>query len=115
MTQEMRELLDEEINSALEAKDNERLLRVMARYHKATGDCQAKTSDRVKKLVEDSNTIRTHVEGLSASVGALQTVASGYKTEVERRKGAMILARALWVVATALASVIAYIIGKGGV
>lgn len=112
MTQEMRELLDEEINTALEAKDNERLLRVMARYHKATGDCQAKTSDRVKHLVEVSNATASDVKNLTSAVTTMQTLANSYRDERERKKGALIIARILWAVASGLLAVLTFIWGK---
>ena len=50
MTLEMQEMLEEEMESAEEANDKERIQRVMVRATLALVDCQRKTSERVKSL-----------------------------------------------------------------
>jgi hypothetical protein len=62
MTKELKETLDEEIKEALESGDEGRINRCTARYVRAIGDCNYKTSDRVKSLVNDLGVVSTQIK-----------------------------------------------------
>lgn len=68
MTKELKETLDEEIKDALESGDEARINRCTARYVRAIGDCNYKTSDRVKGLVSNIDAISTNLEKLSTDL-----------------------------------------------
>lgn len=65
MTKELKETLDDEIKDALESGDEARINRCTARYVRAIGDCNYKTSDRVKTLVNEVNNIGNTIKTLS--------------------------------------------------
>lgn len=50
MTKDLKDILDKEITDALDSNDEGRIFRCTARYIQAIGDCQYKTSDRVKNI-----------------------------------------------------------------
>ena len=68
MTKELKETLDDEIKDALESGDEARINRCTARYIRAIGDCNYKTSDRVKTLVNEVNNIGNTIKTLSSDL-----------------------------------------------
>ena len=67
MTQELQETLDKEIDEAIASNDDARIRRCTARYVKAIGDCQKKSSDRIKTIVQSVSTIETSIEPMKES------------------------------------------------
>jgi len=53
MTQELKNLLDAEMEAALESGDTDRIRDAVAHSTKALCDCQMKTADRVKVIASD--------------------------------------------------------------
>lgn len=76
MTLEMQEMLEEEMASAEEANDKERIQRVMVRATLALVDCQRKTSERVKKLEAKWDEKENKAKGAAMLWDVLKVLAS---------------------------------------
>lgn len=68
MTQELKMILDKEISDALESNDEGRINRCTARYIQAIGDCQQKTSDRVKATVKTVDSINRDISEIKTTL-----------------------------------------------
>ena len=79
MTKELKETLDDEIKDALESGDEARINRCTARYVRAIGDCNYKTSDRVKTLVTEINTIGSTIKTLSQDLEPMKKSHNKFK------------------------------------
>ena len=112
MTIEQKEMLDEEIETAMESGDENSLRRVMARYIMAIGDCQYKTSNRVKSVKGTVEDVLVDVMHIKAEMQPLKASHDLYMAECEQRKGVMWAARLIWVIVSACASVGAFILGR---
>lgn len=112
MTIEQKEMLDEEIETAMESGDENRLRRVMARYIMAIGDCQHKTSNRVKSVKSTVEDVQVDVAHIKSEMQPLKESRDLYMAECEQRKGAMWATRLIWVIVSACSSVGAFIIGR---
>lgn len=112
MTIEQKEMLDGEIKTAMESGDENRLRRVMARYIMAIGDCQYKTSNRVKSVKSTVEDVQVDVTHIKAEMQPLKASHDLYMAECEQRKGAMWATRLMWVIVSACASVGAFVLGK---
>lgn len=53
MTKEMKELIDRELDAALESGDAKQIDRAVINAQKAVADCQLKTAERVKVIALD--------------------------------------------------------------
>lgn len=107
MTAEMHEVLDREVADAVESGDNARIMRCMARYMTAMGDCQYKTADRVKSVKASVEHIREELIPLKASQRL-------YFEERMMRKGAAWAVRLMWGALAAAAAVAGWWLGNGG-
>lgn len=81
MTHELKMILDKEISDALESNDEGRINRCTARYIQAIGDCQQKTSDRVKSIKSTTerneqaiSEIKTELSPLKSSCDQFQSI-----------------------------------------
>lgn len=88
MTEELRATLDREMEDALETKDPLAIARAQSNATKALCDCQMKTSDRVKKIMEDHDNLvadakhtRKTVDELSTDTKTIKSVISQLKQE----------------------------------
>lgn len=68
MTQELKTILDKELSDALESNDEGRINRCTARYIQAIGDCQQKTSDRVKATVKSVDSINKDISAIKTTL-----------------------------------------------
>lgn len=112
MTQEMKQILDEEIETAIESGDENRLRRVMARYIMAIGDCQYKTSNRVKSVKDTVEDVQTDIGHIKEEIKPMKESHLKYQAELQQRKGAKWAIRIVWGVATTLAAAVAFIVGR---
>lgn len=58
MTTEMRDMLSNELQEALEKDDLKDAIKVLLRANEALVDCQCKTANRVKVLAQNQSTAR---------------------------------------------------------
>lgn len=112
MTIEQKEMLDEEIETAMNSHDEDRLRRVMARYIMAIGDCQYKTSNRMKSVKETTETVQVDVKHIKEEIKPMKKSHEQYQAELQQRKGAAWAIRIVWVGASALAAIAAFVIGR---
>ena len=70
MTQEMKELIDRELDAALESGDAKLIDRAVINAHKAVADCQLKTAERVKIIAADHPVLVEDVKEIKALVTA---------------------------------------------
>ena len=70
MTQEMKELIDRELDAALEAGDAKLVDRALINSQKALADCQLKTAKRVKIIADDHPVLVEDVKEIKALVSA---------------------------------------------
>lgn len=64
MTIEQQEMIDREYKDALRANDDQRILRAIGNATISLVDCQRKTSDRVKELIEKDHTFENDLEDM---------------------------------------------------
>lgn len=112
MTIEQKEMLDEEIETAMASGDENRLRRVMARYIMAIGDCQHKTSNRVKSVKDTVEDMQEDVSHIKEEIKPMKKSHERYTAECEQRKGAMWAIRIIWGIVGVGASVGAFILGR---
>ena len=70
MTQEMKELIDRELDDALDSGDAKLLDRAIINAHKVVTDCQLKTAERVKIIAADHPVLLADVKEIKAPVTA---------------------------------------------
>lgn len=70
MTQEMKELIDHELNAALESGDAKLVDRALINSQRALADCQLKTAERVKTIAADHPVLVEDVKEIKALVTA---------------------------------------------
>lgn len=68
MTQEMKELIDRELNAALESGDAKLVDRALINAQKAVADCQLKTAKRIKTIAADHPVLVEDVKEIKALV-----------------------------------------------
>ena len=68
MTKEMKELIDRDLEAALESGDPRAVDRAVINAQKAVADCQLKTSERVKVIAEDHPALVKDVKEIKAIV-----------------------------------------------
>lgn len=112
MTQEMKEVLDKEVEDAMESQDEARLRRCMARYIMAIGDCQYKTSARVKSVKTTVEGVQEDVGHIKDEMGPMKESHLLYRAEREQRKGVVWAIRLMWLLLCAAAAVGAFILGR---
>lgn len=112
MTIEQKEMLDEEIETAMESGDENRLRRVMARYIMAIGDCQHKTSNRVKSVKDTIEEVQEDVSHIKEEIKPMKKSHNRYTAECEQRKGAMWAIRIIWGLVGVVVSIGAFILGR---
>lgn len=88
MTIEQKEMLDEEIESAMASQDEPRLRRVMARYIMAIGDCQYKTSDRVKSVKASVEDVSEDIKHIKEEIRPMKKSHEQYQADRAERRGA---------------------------
>lgn len=74
MTKEMQELIDRELNAALESDDAKLVERALINSQRALIDCQRKTAERVKDLVARADATSQRVKGAQAILAILRYV-----------------------------------------
>ena len=70
MTKEMQELIDRELNAALESGDAKLVDRALINSQRALADCQLKTAERVKTIAADHPVLVEDVKEIKALVSA---------------------------------------------
>ena len=70
MTQEMKELIDRELDAALESGDAKLVDRALINSQRALADCQLKTAERVKTIAADHPVLVEDVKEIKALVTA---------------------------------------------
>ena len=70
MTQEMKELIDRELDAALESGDPKQIDRAVINAQKSVADCQLKTAERVKIIAADHPVLVEDVKEIKALVTA---------------------------------------------
>ena len=70
MTKEMQELIDRELNAALESGDAKLVDRALINSQRALADCQLKTAERVKTIAADHPVLVEDVKEIKALVTA---------------------------------------------
>lgn len=108
MTREQQEMIDREYNEAVAANDDKRILRAIGHATISMVDCQRKTADRVKDLVEKDRTIEDDIENMKYDITRVTKivkeehgpVVTEYKEGKLRAHGAVLLLKILgWVAA----------------
>lgn len=112
MTAELKEILDTEVDEAIASGDVDRQRRVTARYLKAIGDCNFKTSNRVKSIKETVEDLQNDVTDVKQDIVSLKKTQRQYSNECERRVGAVMLWRFIWAALCAGATVGAFFLGR---
>ena len=112
MTEELKSVLDKEIKDAMESHDEARLRRCMARYIMAIGDCQYKTSNRVKSVKSTIEGVQEDVGHIKEEIIPMKESHILYTAEREQRKGAVWIIRLIWFIVCTLASIGAFIAGR---
>lgn len=108
MTQELQETLDKEIDDAVESNDEGRIRRCTARYVKAIGDCQKKSSDRIKAIVASVNTIETNVVKLSTEIAPMKKSHEQFQEMMIEKRAMFKLLKWLKWIAAAVVGVIGW-------
>ena len=70
MTKEMQELIDRELNAALESGDAKLVDRALINSQRALADCQLKIAERVKTIAADHPVLVEDVKEIKALVTA---------------------------------------------
>ncbi len=70
MTKEMKELIDRELDAALESGDAKQIDRAVINAQKAVADCQLKTAERVKVIAADHPVLIADVKEIKQLVSA---------------------------------------------
>ena len=70
MTKEMQELIDRDLNAALESGDAKLVERALINSQRALADCQLKTAERVKTIAADHPVMVKDVKEIKALVTA---------------------------------------------
>lgn len=70
MTKEMKELIDRELDAALESGDAKQIDRAVINAQKAVADCQLKTAERVKVIALDHPVLVADVKEIKQLVTA---------------------------------------------
>ena len=70
MTKEMQELIDRDLNAALESGDAKLVERALINSQRALADCQMKTAERVKTIAADHPVMVEDVKEIKALVSA---------------------------------------------
>lgn len=68
MTKEMQQLIDRDLNAALESGDAKLVDRALINSQRALADCQLKTADRVKAIAADHPALVDDVKEIKALV-----------------------------------------------
>jgi hypothetical protein len=80
MTEELQHSLEMEMKDALRIEDAEHrhdaILTVLVHQNEALIDCQRKTADRVKTLVQERESVKERVKGAKLLIDALKLIAS---------------------------------------
>lgn len=74
MTAEMQKILDSELDDAMEANDEPRIMRVSARILSALMDCQRKTAERVKDHLVECDRLKQRFDGAKSLWAALRYI-----------------------------------------
>lgn len=72
MTKEMKELIDRELDAALESGDAKQIDRAVINAQKAVADCQLKTAERVKVIALDHPVLVQDVKEIKQLVTAAE-------------------------------------------
>lgn len=80
MTKEMQELIDRELNAALESGDAKLVDRALINSQRALADCQLKTAERVKTIAADHPVLVEDVKEIKALVSAAHRKPKVYST-----------------------------------
>ena len=75
MTKEMKELIDRELDAALESGDTAAVDRAIVNAMKASNDCQYKTGDRMKVIAADHPILVNDVKEIKSLVAAAKRTA----------------------------------------
>ena len=70
MTKEIQELIDRDLNAALESGDAKLVERALINSQRALADCQLKTAERVKTIAADHPVMVEDVKEIKALVSA---------------------------------------------
>ena len=70
MTKEMQQLIDRDLNAALESGDAKLVDRALINSQRALADCQLKTAERVKTIAADHPVLVEDVKEIKALVTA---------------------------------------------
>jgi chromosome segregation ATPase len=84
----------------------------MARYIMAIGDCQHKTSNRVKSVKDTVEEVQEDISHIKEEIKPMKKSHNRYTAEREQRKGAMRAIRIIWGIVGVGASVGAFILGR---
>ena len=80
MTEELQHSLEMEMKDALRIEETDRrhdaILTVLVHQNEALIDCQRKTADRVKTLVQERESVKERVKGAKLLIDALKLIAS---------------------------------------
>ena len=119
MTREQQEMIDREYNEAIAANDDKRILRAIGHATISMVDCQRKTSDRVKELVEKDHTIENELENMKYDLRHVTKVVNDehgpvvteYKESKLRASGAVLLLKVLgWTAAAGGSGLIGWLL-----
>lgn len=108
MTREQQEMIDREYTEALQANDDKRILRAIGHATISLVDCQRKTSDRVKDMIERDRTFENSLEDLRHDLRRVkktvnedhEPVITEYREGKLKASGAVLLLKVLgWVAA----------------
>ena len=108
MTREQQEMIDREYTEALQANDDKRILRAIGHATLSLVDCQRKTSDRVKDMIERDRTFENSLEDLKHDLRRVkktvnedhEPVITEYREGKLKASGAVLLLKILgWVAA----------------
>lgn len=108
MTREQQEMIDREYTEALQANDDKRILRAIGHATISLVDCQRKTSDRVKDMIERDRTFENSLEDLRHDLRRVkktvnedhEPVITEYREGKLKASGAVLLLKILgWVAA----------------
>lgn len=119
MTREQQEMIDREYTEALQANDDHRILRAIGRATIALVDCQRKTSDRVKDMIERDRVFDNSLEDLKHEIRRIkktvdeehEPVITEYREGKLKASGAMLLLKILgWTAAVGGSGIIGWLL-----
>lgn len=119
MTREQQEMIDREYTEALQANDDKRILRAIGHATISLVDCQRKTSDRVKDMIERDRTFENSLEDLRHDLRRVkktvnedhEPVITEYREGKLKASGAVLLLKILgWVAAVGGSGIIGWLL-----